>query len=138
MEQDLERSPWAYQVPVRFSRCPPPPPPPPELHLAQNVPFDQLIWLPSWLRVPVVNCHPGATMPVCPWSCPGEVSPFSLVKVRNAPLLLIEACFVGSPWAHHAPVKAADWFDGNWATASLAVRLMATTNKTATTLASRA
>src|ERR1700722_20424184 len=106
MLQDWDRFPCAYQVPVRLSRLWPPPPP--ELHLAQNVPFDQLIWLPSGLSVPVTNCHPGATMPVCPWYCPGEVSPFSLVSVRKAPLLLIEACLVGAPWAHQAPVRAPD------------------------------
>src|SRR5580704_13076271 len=127
IEHDLERSPCAYHVPVRFSRLWPPPPPP-ELHRAQNVPFDQLIWLPSGLRVPLTNCHPGATMPVCPWYCPVDVSPFSFVNVRNAPLSLIEACLVGSPWAHHAPVNAADCgFGGNWAAAcfTLNARLMA-------------
>ena len=116
-----------YQVPVRFSRwCPPPP----VLHRAQNVPFDQLIWLPSGLSVPVTNCHPGATMPFWPWYCPVEVSPFSLVKVRNTPLSLMEACLVGSPWAHQPPVKAADrGLGGDWAKAcfTLNVRLTAKT-----------
>src|ERR1700728_1100806 len=131
MEQDCERSPCAYQVPVRLSRLWLPPPLP-ESHLAQNVPFDQLIRLPSGLRVPVTNCHPGALILFCPCSCPGEVSPLSLVKVRKAPLLLIDACFVESPWAHQAPVKAAaDWFGGNCAAAlsTLSMRPIVIQNK---------
>jgi hypothetical protein len=38
----------------------------------------------------------------------------------------------GSPWAHQAPVKAADcWLGGNWATAAFtpSVRIIATHNK---------
>jgi hypothetical protein len=44
----------------------------------------------------------------------------------------MEACLEGSPWAHQAPVKAADCgLAGNWATAlfTLSVRLRATHNK---------
>src|SRR6202789_1206584 len=125
MEHDWARFPCAYQAPVRFGRAPPP-----VLHRAQNVPFDQLILLPSWLSVPVTNCHPGATMAFCPWYCPGEVLPLSLVNVGNAPLSAMEACFVGSPWAHQAPVKAAACgLGGNWAAASftLKIRLIANT-----------
>src|ERR1700689_3160616 len=105
MEHDWEWFPWAYQVPVRFNRWWPPSP---VSHRAQNVLFDQLIRLPSGLSVPVTNCHPGATIAFWPWYCPVEVSPFSLVKLRNAPLSLIEACFVESPWTHQLPGKAAD------------------------------
>jgi CubicO group peptidase (beta-lactamase class C family) len=88
-----------------FGRRQPPPPPPPLLQRAQNVPLDQLMRMPSAVNVPCTNCHSSATKTFCciPCKCPIEVLPLSFVRLKNAPLLLIDACLAGSPCAHQAP-----------------------------------
>jgi hypothetical protein len=50
-----------------------------------------------------------ATIWFDPWRFPIDVSPLSFVRFKNAPLLLIEACFVRSPCTHQVPKNPAPW-----------------------------
>ena len=52
-----------------------------------------------------------------------DVSPFSLVRFRKAPLSLIEACFEGSPCAHQAPANFEACDPGIWADAGVALQI---------------